>query len=88
MMIVHPRVHERHPNLSEGDVRSAWRSQFRSVSRDTDTGARHVAVGYDSKGREVEMVAIGLENGDWLVYHAMTPPSAKTYSELGLGRRG
>jgi hypothetical protein len=23
--------------------------------------------------------------GDWLIYHAMTPPSKKTLKELGLG---
>jgi hypothetical protein len=33
------------------------------------------------------MVAVELEGGDWLVFHAMTPPSAKTYDELGTGRR-
>ena len=55
--------------------------------RETDSGLRHVAVGYDSRGREVEMVGVELEDGDWLVYHAMTPPSTKTYGELGMGRR-
>lgn len=87
MVIIHPRVSERHPGLTDGDVLSAWENQYRSVSRDTDAGARHVAVGYDSKGRVIEMVAVELEGGNWLVYHAMTPPSAKTHVELGMGRR-
>ena len=30
------------------------------------------------------MVALELEGGDWLVYHAMTPPSARTRDELGM----
>ena len=33
------------------------------------------------------MVAVELDDGAWLVYHAMTPPSAKTYRELRMGGR-
>ena len=87
MVVVHPRVSERHPELSDEDVRSAWKNQYRCVARDTDRGTRHVAVGLDAHGRELEMVGVELEGGDWLIYHAMTPPSTKTYDELGLGRR-
>lgn len=87
MVIIHPRVGVRHPELADDDVRSAWENQYRAVVRETDSGLRHVAVGYDSRGREVEMVGVELEGGDWLVYHAMTPPSTKTYDELGMGRR-
>lgn len=87
MVIIHPRVGLRHPELTDDDVRSAWENQYRSIMRDTASGLRHVAVGYDSMGREVEMVGVELEDGDWLVYHAMTPPSMKTHNELGMGRR-
>ena len=87
MVIVHPRVIERHPELAEGDVRSAWDNQYRCIIRATETGSRHVAIGCDTHGREIEMVAVALEGGDWLVFHAMTPPSAKTYDELGMGRK-
>ena len=80
-------VGERHPDLSDDDVRSAWENQYRATIRETDSGRRHVAVGYDVRGREIEMVAVELEGGDWLVFHAMTPPSEKTYGELGMGRR-
>ena len=78
---------ERHPELTEGDVRSAWENQYRCYIRATDTGSRHVAIGCDTHGREIVMVAVKLEGGNWLVFHAMTPPSAKTYNELGMGRK-
>ena len=42
----------------------------------------------DDKGRELEMVAVELEGGDMLIFHAMTPPSRRTYEELGLVRGG
>lgn len=87
MLIVHQRVTKRHPNLSDDDVRSAWTNQYRAIVRETESGPRYVAIGCDSRGREVEMVAIELESRAWLVYHAMTPPSARTYDELGMGRR-
>jgi hypothetical protein len=80
-------VSERHPSLADDDVRSAWENQYRATIRETNSGLRHVAVGHDTHGREIEMVAVELEGGDWLVFHAMTPPSAKTYDELGTGRR-
>lgn len=87
MVHVHPRVTERHPELSEADVASAWRCQYRYAVREGDSGLRRVAVGLDPRGREVEMVAVELDDGAWLVYHAMTPPSAKTYRELRMGGR-
>ncbi len=87
MIVIHPRVSKRHPELADKDVRSAWENQYCAVLRETDCGFRYVAVGYDSRNREIEMVAIGLEDGVWLIYHAMTPPSAKTYDELGMWRR-
>jgi hypothetical protein len=43
-----------------------------------------VAVGFDGKGRLLEMVAVLGPDGIWLVYHAMTSPSKKTLKELGL----
>lgn len=43
-----------------------------------------VAVDFDAGGRMLERVAVGRANGSALVFHCMTPPSAKTLRETGL----
>lgn len=85
-MFVHPRVIERHPELDEESVLSAWRNAIRFARRDRDDGTCYVAVGIDGKGRLVELVALRGDDG-FLVYHAMTPPSKKTIEESRLERR-
>ena len=88
MVIVHNRVSARHPELDEEDVLRAWEYSYQLRIRETDSGSRYVAVGVDSKGRELEMVAVELAGGDMLIFHAMTPPSDETYKELGLAKEG
>ena len=85
---VNPRVAARHPELSEEDVESAWRNALVVVERVTDAfpDVILVAVGSDPRGRLIEMVGTVLDDGRVHVVHAMTPPSAKTYRETGLGR--
>lgn len=83
---VHSRVMARHPELSEDDVRSAWRNAIELVRRECDDGVRYVAAGADSRGRLIEMVAMA-RDGAYLIYHAMTPPSKKTLAELHLQGR-
>lgn len=85
-LIVHPRVHERHPELDEADVETAWNGAVRSAPRISKNPDEYVLLGFDGKGRLVEMVGVRGESGDWLVYHATTPPSDKTYRELGIER--
>lgn len=84
-VFVHPRVMERHPELSESDVLEAWMACERSASRLASNSS--VGVGFDSRGRFVEMVAVRSLEGNWLIYHAMTPPSKKVLAEVRLGRR-
>ena len=84
MVKIHHRIHERHPEVCDSDVVCAWENQYRMAIRTTDAGLRFVAVGMDQKGRELEMVAIRTAEVDWLVFHAMTPPSRRTRSELGM----
>lgn len=85
---VHRRVSQRHPELIDADVHSAWESKISWAVRLTSERNHIVAVGFDSNGRLIEMVAVS--NGeDYLIFHAMTPPSKKTLTELGLlGRKG
>lgn len=84
MTRVHPRVHDRHPEIDDADVICAWDGFAEGVVR--DIGERELRVGFDSKGRELEMVGV-LAGGGWLVYHAMTPPSNKTRAEIRKARR-
>ena len=79
-VVVHPRVMERHPELSEDDVVAAWNAYVRMTRREENQA---IAIGFDDKGRALEMVAKEA-NGDYLVYHAMTPPTAKALRELGM----
>ena len=83
---VHPRVIKRHPELTEKDVLSAWHNAFAMAIRTTPEGDRFVAAGADAHGRLVEMVAVKNHEG-YLIFHAMTPPSARTLIELNLQGR-
>ena len=83
-MRVHPRVHERHPEISDEDVRHAWEAYELRATR--DRADREMRVGFDLRGRALEMVGV-LQGGDWLVFHAMTPPSKKTLRETRMARR-
>lgn len=84
-VIVHPRVSERHPEISPRDVEEAWASAWGlgrvALRQDSPNFPEYVCCGFDASGREVEMVGT-LTEGGWLVYHAMTPPSGKTRREM------
>lgn len=79
-VIVHPRVMERHPESDEQDVREAWQCYVRMARRDN---SHVVAVGFDGRGRALEMVAKEAD-GDFLIYHAMTPPTVSALRELNM----
>lgn len=79
-VVIHPRVMERHPELTEEDVREAWLGYVRMTRREGD---QVIALGFDGKGRAIELVAKELD-GDYLIYHAMTPPTVNALRELGI----
>ena len=83
-IIVHPRIHERHPDLTEDDVLAAWDSCLCSMPRLDKDVDEYLAVGTDKTGRLVEIVAKRIENQKFIIYHAMTPPTKKTLHELKL----
>ena len=85
-VLVHPRVMERHPELSESDVLSAWDNTMAQMARLDNEDDRLVALGADPQGRLVEMVASRATDGTWVIFHAMTPPSQKTLRELRMTR--
>lgn len=81
---VHPRVHERHPEVVDEDVADAMRSMLRYVQRES---GEWVAVGLDSNGRLLELVyTYDAEDDFFFVFHGMTPPSSRTLKELGMER--
>ena len=86
-LIVHKRVTERHPELTEEGVRAAWENALVSTPRIAKDPDEYVALGFDGDGRLLEVVATRLRDGDWLIFHATTPPSDKTFRELGIERR-
>lgn len=77
------RIHDRHPELSEDDVVTAFRSVMDDAERMDGTW---MAVGLDGRGRNIEMLykVIG-ENV--LIYHAFTPPTKKFLREMSQLRR-
>lgn len=83
---VHPRVHERHPELYEEDVIHAWENAIISAPRLEKNPNEYIALGFDQAGRLIEMAAVRFDRGDWVIFHATTPPSDKTYRELRLER--
>ena len=85
-LIVHPRVAERHPELDEEGVKGAWNNALVSTPRIEKDPNQYIALGFDNDGRLLEVVATRLSNGDWLIFHAITLPSNKTFIELGIER--
>ncbi len=83
-VLVHSRVTRRHPELTERDVLAAWQRTIEFIHR-ADTG-QWVVIGPAPDGRMVEMVAESLPQR-WLIYHAMTPPTRKTTTEIRSARR-
>lgn len=82
-MRVHPRITERHPELSEADVVHAWDNRYVEMMRpDAPNYPCLLAIGVDLSGRDVEMIAT-IYRGDWLVYHAFTPPTKRFVNEIG-----
>lgn len=82
---VHPRIASRHPEISAEDVEAAWTGYAAAATR--IPGEREMRVGFDARGRKIEMVGALMADGTWLVYHAMTPPSEKTERELRNAKR-
>lgn len=87
-MWFHERIMARHPELKRRDVKSAWRNavDFKERPSEKADDVVLVAVGADAHGRLIEMMGAVNADGIILVFHAMTPPSAKTLREIGLKR--
>lgn len=71
--------------LSEDEVSYAW--EHYRIGAVRVPGEREVRIGETLSGREVEMVGALLAGGEWLVYHANTPPTKKMRTEIERARR-
>ncbi len=80
---VHPRVAQRHPEISDKDAVSAWRNAIAIQNRTYTPPDIYAAAGSDDKGRMLELLAVELDDGTMLIYHAMKL-TRKMQAELGL----
>lgn len=80
------RVTARHPQFSAGDLRSAWIHAWKYMTRLGTDPPQTMAIGYDPKGRLVEMIAFDAGNGRMIMYHANNAQK-KFLRELGLSER-
>ena len=81
---VHPRIAQRHPEITEADVLAAVENCLRARPRDTDP-VQWAGVGVDGSARLVQFVAVELDGypDRWLVFHSM-PATDKMMREVGL----
>jgi hypothetical protein len=80
---IHPRIRERHPELTDEDVQTAVRNSARSQPRlDTDP-VQYAGIGFDASGRQIQWVGTrDRGTGGWRISHAMTPATKKMIKEL------
>lgn len=71
MVRIHQRVHERHPELDDGDVEAAWESYCFAAVR--IPGEREMRTGYDPQGRYIEMVGVILK---WSIFGRFSPSTS------------
>lgn len=84
---VHPRVMQRHPQLTEEDVEWAWsHSHYEALRPNSPNFPEYVWLGRDAKGREIEMAGTMTTEG-WLIYHANTPVSKSIANEIAKNER-
>lgn len=72
--------------VSESDIEHAWEFFARKQYRGAPNEGEIVLVGYDRKGRFVELVAAERSFGI-IIFHAMRPPTHKVLHELKMMRR-
>ena len=87
-VVVHQRVSQRHPEIEDTDVIVAWNNCLCSACREQSAFNDYVALGFDGKGRLMEMIAVLRTDGSWFIYHAFTPPTKRILKELGFADEG
>lgn len=82
---VRERISAKHPDASEADVRAAWKSRAKCRARVDPWPPQQVAVGFDGKGRILQVATYSPAAGEMLAPHAMTVAGNV---EKGLRHRG
>lgn len=73
--------------LSADEVAYAWDSPIACRQRSGENDPPiWIAIGVLPDGRMAELVALENAAGQWVVFHAMVPPTKKFVKELGLDR--
>lgn len=75
-VVVHKRVHERHPEIEDADVEYAWLHYRHFMPRFGKEPVQYMAIGFDRHGRALEMLAVinagaTMQDSYYLVFHAM-----------------
>ena len=65
------------------DIEHAWSNFAAMQFRGSPNEGEIVCIGFDAKGRAVEMIAAERSFGV-IIFHAMMPPTEKVIRELGL----
>jgi len=86
---VNERVAQRHAGISPDDIRIAWMNAIKIIERSGGglPDAVLVAVGFDGRGRLLEMIGVVLPEDKIHVFHALTPPTKKVLLEMGIAPR-
>lgn len=82
-VVVHERVHRRHPEIDTADVLHAWKHAIALRRRNCELPGIFTVVGIDERGRLLEMIGVEIQDGRILVYHALKL-TAKFRKEMGL----
>lgn len=72
--------------LTERQIRYAWGHYLAMQHRAAPAEDEVIAVGYEQTGRLVQLVAVERKQVQ-IIYHAMSPPTRRMLTELGLRRR-
>ena len=71
--------------LDPEDIEHAWFNFIAKAYRGAPNEGEAIAIGYDSRGRLVELVGAQRPFGT-IVFHAMTPPTRNVMREPGMER--
>lgn len=69
--------------LEPEEIEHAWHNFVAKVYRGAPNEGEVIAVGYDGRGRFMEMVGAERSFGT-VIFHAMTPPTRIVIRELGM----